>query len=447
MFAQESRIKPRKSDGTKRKRHLAMKRTLRIGTWNIQGIANKYVEIEEEISKQNIDIIALSETKKKGQGNEKLKKYIHLWSGVEKHERAKAGVSLLVKADLEKFIKEYSFISERIVTITLNLFGTETIVIGIYAPNDDATQQIKDQFYWCLSQELNRIKGHQDIIIAGDFNARVGSREQDEVVGKYGENTINGSGEHLIEFCNQFNLKILNSHFPHKHIHRYTWERPTLQQKSIIDYIITRQKSKAMPQDCRVKRGANCGSDHYLVVSRLVYPFRNTAEKIEDHNNTTEDTGRSVRYNLFLLQQGSIKDLFKRRLEQKLKNTPVNNIIEEEYESLKQVISKTAAEVLGTEARRKKSEAPWMSEEIKEQVKEKNDSYKRWLTTKLPQHREEYQTKNRELRRSIKTEKNSFWEQKCIRIENLMGGAQSTEAWKTVANLKKKTTHVKGSTH
>lgn len=36
---------------------------------------NKYMEIEDEMTKQNMDSIALSETKKKGQGNEKLRNY------------------------------------------------------------------------------------------------------------------------------------------------------------------------------------------------------------------------------------------------------------------------------------------------------------------------------------------------------------------------------------
>lgn len=41
----------------------------------------------------------------------------------------------------------------------------------------------------------------------GVFNAMKGSREQDEVVAKYGELTKNGSEEQLIEFGNHIKLK------------------------------------------------------------------------------------------------------------------------------------------------------------------------------------------------------------------------------------------------
>jgi hypothetical protein len=39
-----------------------------------------------------MDIAVLSETKNKGKGEELLRNYIHLWSGVPKSSRAKAGV-------------------------------------------------------------------------------------------------------------------------------------------------------------------------------------------------------------------------------------------------------------------------------------------------------------------------------------------------------------------
>lgn len=33
--------------------------------------------------------------------------------------------------------------------------------------------------------------------MAGDFNSRIGRKENDKVVGRFGENTINNSGERL----------------------------------------------------------------------------------------------------------------------------------------------------------------------------------------------------------------------------------------------------------
>ncbi|KAF2886029.1 hypothetical protein ILUMI_20145 [Ignelater luminosus] len=64
--------------------------------------------------------------------------------------------------------------------------------------------------------------------------------------------------------------------------------------------------------------------------------------------------------------------------------TNISNEIEEEYGNIKGIISKVAREVLGTESEGKeKLEPPWMSNEIKDMIKEKNNSYKRWLPTKM----------------------------------------------------------------
>jgi hypothetical protein len=41
-----------------------------------------------------MDIVALTETKKKGTGKEQQRNYLHFYSGVKKSKRANAGVSI-----------------------------------------------------------------------------------------------------------------------------------------------------------------------------------------------------------------------------------------------------------------------------------------------------------------------------------------------------------------
>lgn len=45
----------------------------------------------------NVDVAVLTEVKKKGSGTEEIDGYIHVYSGVQKDMRAKAGVSIVVK--------------------------------------------------------------------------------------------------------------------------------------------------------------------------------------------------------------------------------------------------------------------------------------------------------------------------------------------------------------
>jgi hypothetical protein len=63
------------------RRHSKHKWIMNIGCWNVQGLSNKTDTIPLEVKKYNLDIIALSETKKKGCSVEVLGNYLHLWSG------------------------------------------------------------------------------------------------------------------------------------------------------------------------------------------------------------------------------------------------------------------------------------------------------------------------------------------------------------------------------
>ena len=62
---------------------------MRFGTWNIQGMRTKETEVMREIDKMNMDIVVLSETKKKSKGIEKKGNYMHIFSGIPKEERAR----------------------------------------------------------------------------------------------------------------------------------------------------------------------------------------------------------------------------------------------------------------------------------------------------------------------------------------------------------------------
>ncbi|KAL3276402.1 hypothetical protein HHI36_011786 [Cryptolaemus montrouzieri] len=84
------------------------------------------------------------------------------------------------------------------------------------------------------------------------------------------------------------------------------------------------------------------------------------------------------RYRLGLLQQGSIKHLYQRRLDSALAEAPPPEDIEEEYSNIKLALKKSAHEALGYEQKRKIQKAPiWLTDEVKQSI----DEMKNVITT------------------------------------------------------------------
>ena len=104
------------------------------------------------------------------------------------------------------------------------------------------------------------------------MNARVGNNRVANIVGTTGEATLNSNGRKLIDFCTFNNLKIINTFFKHKEIHKFTWEARG--HKSITEYFITNMKISKVIQDIRVYSSNGIDSDHYLICTKVNFPPR-----------------------------------------------------------------------------------------------------------------------------------------------------------------------------
>ena len=122
-----------------------------------------------------------------------------------------------------------------------------------------------DDSYSLLKEDVLTFKQKGKFVLLGDFNARVGkSREVDDVIGMLGEETCNASGNKLISFLNEVELVACNGM---KLVVEPEWTRarPSLKQKSIIDYIITDGDSRKVSGDVHVDFSDIGCSDHFLV--------------------------------------------------------------------------------------------------------------------------------------------------------------------------------------
>ena len=152
-------------------------------------------------------------------------------------------------------------------------------VIQVYAPTSNAEEAKVERFYEDL-QDLSELTTKKDVLfIVGDWNAKVGSQETPEVTGEFGRGIWNEAGQRLIEFCQENALVIANTLFQQHKRRLYTWTSPEGQHQNQIDYILCSQRWRSSIQSPKTRLGADCGSDHELLITKL----RLKLKKVENH--------------------------------------------------------------------------------------------------------------------------------------------------------------------
>ncbi|KAF2883414.1 hypothetical protein ILUMI_22763 [Ignelater luminosus] len=206
--------------------------------------------------------------------------------------------------------------------------GYEVVVIEI----NDELNTVKDDHDDNLNQLVDTIGSRKEIIILGDFNAHVGSKTNDPVVGPYGENDLNDNCSRLIEICCQHSLQIKNGFFKHKDIHKFTSIQSTLQRKSIIDLVSSKKNSRIK----FMHRNAGCRTDHYLPRSKIFFPW-STFVNNDDNDDKDDKTHviNNVRFNLDSLQNEPTAFLYRLRLSAKLSHVPYTDGLTMNYNIMK----------------------------------------------------------------------------------------------------------------
>ena len=107
------------------------------------------------------------------------------------------------------------------------------------------------------------------LFIIGDWKAKVRSQETPGVTGKFGLGIRNEAGQRLIEFCQENTLVIANTLFQQHKRGLYTWTSPDGKQRNQIDYILCSQRWRSSIQSAKTRPGADCGSDHELLIAKF----------------------------------------------------------------------------------------------------------------------------------------------------------------------------------
>ena len=137
------------------------------------------------------------------------------------------------------------------------------------APTSNAEEAEVEQFYEDLQDFLELTPPKYVLFIIGEWNVKGGNQETPGVTGKFDLGIQNEAGQRLIVFCQENALVIANTLFQQHKRRLYTWIPPDGQHRNQIDYILCSQRWRSSIQSAKTRLGANCGSDHEILIAKF----------------------------------------------------------------------------------------------------------------------------------------------------------------------------------
>ena len=179
------------------------------------------------------------------------------------------GVAIIVNKRVQNAVLGYNLKNDKMISVGFQGKPFNITVIQVYAPMNNAEEVKVDWFYEDL-QDLLELTHKKDVLfIIGDWNAKVGSQEIPAITGKFGFGVQNEAGQRLIEFCQENALVTANTLIQQHKRRLYTWTSPEGQYRNQIDYILCSQRWKSSVQSAKTRLGADCGSDHELLIAKF----------------------------------------------------------------------------------------------------------------------------------------------------------------------------------
>ena len=220
--------------------------------------------LKQEMARVNIDILGISQLRWTGMGEFNSDDHYIYYCGQESLRRNGGAITVnerVQNTDLDAISKNNKMISVHFQDKPLNI-----TVIQVYALTSNAEEAEVEWLYEDL-QDLLEVTPKNDVLyIIGDWNAKTGSHETPGVTGKFGLGVQNEAGQRLIEFYQKNILVIANTLFQHHNRRFYTWISPYGQYQNKVDYILCSQRWRSSIQSTKTRLGADCGSDHELLL-------------------------------------------------------------------------------------------------------------------------------------------------------------------------------------
>ncbi|CAH0719275.1 unnamed protein product, partial [Brenthis ino] len=154
---------------------------MRIATWNVRtmrtglpdtcggyGYAQhlrKTAVIDAELSRLNISVCALQETRLPDEGSLQESSYKFFWKGKDFGDAREHGVGFAVRNDILSAIETLCGVSERIMVLRLKISLGHVTLIAAYAPTLKSSDESKEYFYNQLTETVKTVSSSDRLYI------------------------------------------------------------------------------------------------------------------------------------------------------------------------------------------------------------------------------------------------------------------------------------------
>ncbi|XP_076069964.1 uncharacterized protein LOC143041791 [Oratosquilla oratoria] len=189
----------------------------------------------------------------------------------------------------------------------------------------------------------------------------------------------------LAYFAEANNMMIGGTCFQHKNLHKYTWISTKGRTRNQIDHVLTNKKHRPL-QEVRSFRGADCDSDHILLIAKIEYQLK-ISKKTQNQPQK--------KFNVERLNQQKVRTNYEVDLRNRfeiLQGIEGDADLEEKAKILKESIIGAAEEIVGYKERRRGE--TWCDEECRKALEESKTEMVAGDETE-----EEYHQKRKEAKR------------------------------------------------
>ena len=310
----------------------------------------RVTEIDGELQRLNLDIVALQETRIEDMGKLQEKNFTFFWKGLPPGERRIHGVGFAVRNSLVGATSTPTGHSERLMSLCLETRKGKAHFISAYAPTLDASSEDKDKFYDSLRVVVSSIPKGDALFLLGDFNARVGQDHSSwpDCLGHHGIGNMNDNGERLLQFCSSNGLCITNTYFTLKHCHKVSWRHPRSKHWHQLDFVITRKTELQSVKITRALQSADCSTDHSLIFSKV---------KLEPKRVHSARPAAKPKIDVSSLNDGEKKEAFCREFMSRMEGGEDEESVDRAWTMLKTNLYESAILCFG---KRKKTSRDWV---------------------------------------------------------------------------------------